>query len=425
MYFKDITFYDTSGIIIFKQDTSGAGTTDPKRVQITKGSSNLIQIQVGGGATSNNTFLSTSGLTLGVPYDMIITKDLSANWNVYLNNSAMAKTDYSSLQRNNSYFYNVSTLFSSIGGYDGDFGANPIPQSRFSLTEFRYYSDMLSDGERFSLGTGSVNPNSRIYRDEVSQLVLDISAGGTVATYFDAPTNMTVDFSNNTAIQLNPDISGSMSVTTLVMTSTGGTSSNGLRPIMTASNQANKPIRLSFWARTTNDLSVNTIHFTLGSTNVRQIITSGWNRYVIYLNPDMIQYSNLSNRLTIRLGYSSRLPETSSLLYEYSNGTVYLASLKIYYGTAPLDVKINCLTNKNGRIPNEGNKGNIFNSTATLGEPAEYTMNIDKPPCQGNFFKGDRVYTSQLLTSGSNPLIGWQRTVTGYNYNDWREMKLA
>jgi hypothetical protein len=60
-----------------------------------------------------------------------------------------------------------------------------------------------------------------------------------------------------------------------------------------------------------------------------------------------------------------------------------------------------------------------------LGEPAEYTMNIDKPPCQGNFFKGDRVYTSQLLTSGSNPLIGWQRTVTGYNYNDWREMKLA
>jgi hypothetical protein len=424
MYFKDMTFYDNSGITIFRQDTSGA-SADPKRFVISKGNTNAISIIVAG---ATNTFVSSTNLQIGATYDMIITKDLSANWNVYLNNTAMGRTALTTAQRNASYFYNTPTLFSSIGAYDSDFAdASGIPfKSRFSFTEFRYYSDMLSDGERFSLGTGSVNPNSRIYKDEVSQLILDISAGGTPATYFDSPVNMTVDICSNTAIALNPDISNSMTVSTLILASTGGTTSNGLTPIMSASNQANKPIRVSYWARTLNDLSVNTIEWDLAESNIRQIISTEWKRYVTYIDPDVRQYSNLTQRLALRLGLSNTQPETSSLSFAYSNGTVYMASLKIYYGTAPVDVKINTLTNQYGLIPNEGNKqGNAFYSTATLGRPAEYTMNIDKPPCQGNFFQGDKVYTSQLLTSGANPLLGWQRTVTGFNYNDWKEIKGA
>jgi hypothetical protein len=66
-----------------------------------------------------------------------------------------------------------------------------------------------------------------------------------------------------------------------------------------------------------------------------------------------------------------------------------------------------------------------FYSTATLGRPEEYTMNINNPPAQGFYYSGDKVFTSQLLTSGSNPLLGWQRTATGSGYTNWREIKGA
>ena len=425
--FKDVIFYESAGIVFLRQDTSSSSTVDPKRIQFAKNNGNTISILVGGGLAANQVFLSTSTVTLGVPYDMVITKDLAANWNVYLNNVAMAKTTFSSAQRSQAYFYNVPTLFTSLGGYDTDFvdGSGFPYQSKFSVTEFRYYSDILGDGEIYSLESGSVNPNNRVYKEEASQIVLDTLPGGAIATYFDPPTNMTASFSSDTSIALNPDISVSIPVYTLVLTSTGGTNSNSIVPIMNAANEANKPIRISYWARTTDETAVNTIVFQLAYGAMRQKVTSTWTHYVCYIGPDAQQSSNLASRLVIRLGYRTTVPPTSASSFVYSDGTVYIARMSIYYGTAPMDVKLNFLNNQDGQFQNLGTQAATFYSTAVLERPADYTMPLDNPPCEGNFFQGDKVFTSKNLTSGANPLIGWQRTATGYNYTDWREMKLV
>jgi hypothetical protein len=425
MNFKDICFYDNSGVIIYEQDVS-SGTSSINRIQILKQpTTNFIQITISG----ETVYQSTTGVTPNVLYDMTITKDLSANYDVILNNTTLSKALITDVSRNRAYIGAPSNMLSSIGSFRSDVSSNPS-NSQFSLTGFKYYEDLLSDYELSTMTayTTSNNP-TRLNKNVNWKLLLDISAAtnATKSSYISFTTNMTADFSANTAINLNT-YNGNQ---TLVLTSTSSSSNTAALNVPTdTTGIANRAIRVSFWARSTDLTAINALELTIAAnTNKIVTLTDTYTRYIVYIQPDINQFIRTGN-LTIRLGKESQSSDTANLLYgdvfKFATGTVYIAGLKVYQGNAPLYVNLDLIKPEYDSFNNKTTAPvQSFYSTAIAGKRAEYTMNIDKPPCQGNFFKGDRVYTSQDLMSGLNPLLGWRRTVTGSNYSDWREIKGA